>query len=164
MVSSYTANLAAFLTVEQIHSPISNAEDLAAASGTIKYGAKRDGSTFSFFKDAEYKTYQKMYQYMTENPDLLTSSNPEGLNRVKTENYAFLMESTSIEYIIERECDVTQIGGLLDDKGYGIAMRKSKLRVEEAQLGTIDSIPPFQTLHIVALSARQFYDCRNKAS
>ncbi|XP_055535887.1 glutamate receptor ionotropic, kainate 2-like isoform X2 [Wyeomyia smithii] len=124
MVSSYTANLAAFLTVEQIHSPISNAEDLAA-SGTIKYGAKRDGSTISFFKDAEYKTYQQMYQYMMQNPELLTSSNPEGLHRVKTENYAFLMESTSIEYIVERECDVTQIGGLLDDKGYGIAMRKN---------------------------------------
>ena len=126
MVSSYTANLAAFLTVEQVVSPISNAEDLAAAGGTIKYGAKRDGSTISFFKDAEYGTYAKMYQYMMANQELLTSSNPEGLQRVKTENYAFLMESTSIEYIVERECDVTQIGGLLDDKGYGIAMRKSK--------------------------------------
>ncbi|EDS27909.1 ionotropic glutamate receptor subunit ia [Culex quinquefasciatus] len=128
MVSSYTANLAAFLTVEQVHSPISNAEDLAAAGGTVKYGAKRDGSTISFFKDAEYKTYQRMYEYMMQNPELLTSSNPEGLNRAKTENYAFLMESSSIEYIVERECDVTQIGGLLDDKGYGIAMRKSRLR------------------------------------
>ncbi|XP_039445715.1 glutamate receptor ionotropic, kainate 2 isoform X2 [Culex pipiens pallens] len=125
MVSSYTANLAAFLTVEQVHSPISNAEDLAAAGGTVKYGAKRDGSTISFFKDAEYKTYQRMYEYMMQNPELLTSSNPEGLNRAKTENYAFLMESSSIEYIVERECDVTQIGGLLDDKGYGIAMRKN---------------------------------------
>lgn len=129
MVSSYTANLAAFLTVEQVHSPISNAEDLAAAGGTVKYGAKRDGSTISFFKDAEYKTYQRMYEYMMQNPELLTSSNPEGLNRAKTENYAFLMESSSIEYIVERECDVTQIGGLLDDKGYGIAMRKSRFRV-----------------------------------
>ncbi|XP_049301470.1 glutamate receptor ionotropic, kainate 2-like isoform X3 [Anopheles funestus] len=125
MVSSYTANLAAFLTVEQVVSPINNAEDLAAAGGTVKYGAKRDGSTISFFKDAEYGTYAKMYQYMMANVDLLTSSNPEGLQRVKTENYAFLMESTSIEYIVERECDVTQIGGLLDDKGYGIAMRKN---------------------------------------
>uniref|UniRef100_A0A182HTL3 Ionotropic glutamate receptor C-terminal domain-containing protein n=1 Tax=Anopheles arabiensis TaxID=7173 RepID=A0A182HTL3_ANOAR len=125
MVSSYTANLAAFLTVEQVVSPINNAEDLAAAGGAVKYGAKRDGSTISFFKDAEYGTYAKMYQFMMANQDLLTSSNPEGLQRVKTENYAFLMESTSIEYIVERECDVTQIGGLLDDKGYGIAMRKN---------------------------------------
>ena len=36
--------------------------------------------------------------------------------------YAFLMESTTIEYNIERECDTTQIGGLLDSKGYGIAL------------------------------------------
>lgn len=36
------------------------------------------------------------------------------------------MESTSIEYIVERNCDVAQVGGLLDNKGYGIAMKKSK--------------------------------------
>lgn len=35
------------------------------------------------------------------------------------------MESTSIEYVIERNCDLTQIGGMLDSKGYGIAMRQS---------------------------------------
>ncbi|XP_026481358.1 glutamate receptor ionotropic, kainate 3-like [Ctenocephalides felis] len=123
MVSSYTANLAAFLTVESVSSPINSAEDLANQK-TIKYGAKRDGSTISFFKDAEYPTYQKMYQYMMDNPDMLTSSNPEGVARVKNENYAFLMESTSIDYMAERECDITAVGGLLDDKGYAIAMRK----------------------------------------
>lgn len=36
------------------------------------------------------------------------------------------MESSSIEYIIERNCEVTQVGGELDAKGYGIAMKKSK--------------------------------------
>ncbi|XP_055684020.1 glutamate receptor ionotropic, kainate 2-like [Lutzomyia longipalpis] len=125
MVSSYTANLAAFLTVESVYSPITNAEDLANFNGKIKYGAKRDGSTINFFKDAEYPVYQKMYKYMMEHPELLTNSNPEGLARVKSENYAFLMESTSIEYLTERECDVAQVNGLLDDKGYGIAMRKN---------------------------------------
>lgn len=35
------------------------------------------------------------------------------------------MESTSIEYMVERNCDVAQVGGLLDSKGYGIAMKKS---------------------------------------
>lgn len=63
---------------------------------------------------------------MMDNPDQMTSSNPEGQARVKEGGYAFLMESTSIEYITERQCDLTQVGGLLDDKGYGIAMRKSK--------------------------------------
>lgn len=66
-----------------------------------------------------------MYTYMAQHPELLTVDNGQGLDWAKNDNYAFLMESSSIEYIIERNCDVTQIGGLLDDKGYGIAMRKS---------------------------------------
>ena len=55
---------------------------------------------------------------------LLTRSNHEGVERVKKEagGYAFLMESTTVEYIVERSCDLTQIGGLLDSKGYGIAL------------------------------------------
>lgn len=57
-------------------------------------------------------------------PSVFVQSNPEGIELVKKSNglYAFLMESTTIEYVIERECDTTQIGGLLDSKGYGIAL------------------------------------------
>ena len=36
-------------------------------------------------------------------------------------HYAFLMESNSIQYQIERKCDLIQVGKLLDSKGYGIA-------------------------------------------
>lgn len=67
---------------------------------------------------------------MMNNTEYLTGSNDEGLKRVQSENYAYLMESTSIDYITERFCDVTQIGGLLDDKGYGIAMKKSKRSIK----------------------------------
>lgn len=37
------------------------------------------------------------------------------------------MESTSIEYVIERNCELTQVGGMLDSKGYGIAMPPSNI-------------------------------------
>ena len=52
---------------------------------------------------------------------------PVYIDRVARENgkYAFLMESTTVEYIVERQCDLTQIGGLLDSKGYGIALPPS---------------------------------------
>lgn len=64
---------------------------------------------------------------MMENAaDVLPSDNDAGLTKVLREDYAFLMESSSIEYIVERYCNVTQIGGLLDAKGYGIAMKKRK--------------------------------------
>lgn len=32
-------------------------------------------------------------------------------------NYAFLMESTMLDYVVQRDCNLTQIGGLLDSKG-----------------------------------------------
>ena len=66
-----------------------------------------------------------MWSFMeSTKPTVFSSGNTEGIERVKKGNgkYAFLMESTTIEYVIERECDTTQIGGLLDSKGYGIAL------------------------------------------
>ena len=49
IISSYTANLAAFLTVERMDAPIDSADDLAKQT-RIEYGAVRDGSTMTFFK------------------------------------------------------------------------------------------------------------------
>lgn len=58
MVSSYTANLAAFLTVENPSPLIESVDDLAA--GKVNYGAKKTGSTIAFFKESENEKYKKM--------------------------------------------------------------------------------------------------------
>ncbi|XP_052755262.1 glutamate receptor ionotropic, kainate 2 isoform X5 [Galleria mellonella] len=124
MISSYTANLAAFLTVERMDSPIESAEDLAKQT-KIKYGALKGGSTAAFFRDSNFSTYQRMWSFMeSARPTVFTSSNKEGEERVMRGkgSYAYLMESTTIEYVVERNCDLTQVGGMLDSKGYGIAM------------------------------------------
>ena len=49
VTASYTANLAAFLTVERMESPIESAEDLAKQT-KIKYGCVGSGSTRAFFR------------------------------------------------------------------------------------------------------------------
>lgn len=49
LISSYTANLAAFLTVERMVTPIKSAEDLASQT-EVQYGTIRYGSTYEFFK------------------------------------------------------------------------------------------------------------------
>ncbi len=59
---------------------------------------------------------------MNDNPDVFVKRSQEGIDRVNAEAYAFLMESTSIDYTVQRECNLTQIGGLLDNKGYGIGL------------------------------------------
>ncbi|KAJ6638984.1 Glutamate receptor ionotropic, kainate 2 [Pseudolycoriella hygida] len=123
VISSYTANLAAFLTMERMDESIESAEDLAKQS-TIKYGAVIGGSTLAFFQKSNFSTYQRMWTAMESSPSVFADNNKDGEERVYRGNrmYAFLMESTTIEYIIERKCNLTQIGGLLDSKGYGIAL------------------------------------------
>lgn len=66
---------------------------------------------------------------MASHPEELTETNQAGVDKVKGgTKYAFLMESTSIEYNIVRECNLKKIGDALDEKGYGIAMPKSKFK------------------------------------
>lgn len=70
-----------------------------------------------------------MWQVMNEaDPTVFTKDNDGGRDRVlkSKRNYAFFMESTSIEYMTESDCRLTRIGSLLDSKGYGIAMPISK--------------------------------------
>lgn len=62
-------------------------------------------------------------------PSVFVDSNEEGIQRVKQSNrgYAFLMESATIDYITQRECNLTRIGNWLDSKAYGIGMPMSML-------------------------------------
>lgn len=49
LISSYTANLAAFLTVERMVTPINSPEDLASQT-EVQYGTLIHGSTWDFFR------------------------------------------------------------------------------------------------------------------
>ncbi|VVC31772.1 Ionotropic glutamate receptor, L-glutamate and glycine-binding domain,Receptor, ligand binding [Cinara cedri] len=124
MVSSYTANLAAFLTVEGVSDPFKTAEGLVNQN-VIAYGLKEKGSTDEYFKESTNPTYKKIYDTLQKHKSWYTDGNDAGVEKVLNENYAFFMESTSIEYMVERNCKLAQIGGLLDNKGYGIVMKKN---------------------------------------
>ncbi|KRX57107.1 Glutamate receptor ionotropic, kainate 2 [Trichinella sp. T9] len=124
LISSYTANLAAFLTVERMEYTINSAEDLVKQT-KIRYGTLNRGSTMQFFKDSKIPVYEKMWMAMkSSEPSVFVNGSREGISRVKQGNYAYLMESSMLEFYVERDCDLTQIGGLLDSKGYGIGFRK----------------------------------------
>lgn len=129
MISSYTANLAAFLANEGMGSSIKAVADLPNQN-KIKYGCVKGGTTCKFFEKNTFPLYKEIYIAMTSmRPDPFEDTTPGGVDRVKKANgsYAFFMESTSLEYAManDPECRLTQIGGLLDSKGYGIALRKN---------------------------------------
>ncbi|XP_040899896.1 glutamate receptor ionotropic, kainate 3 [Toxotes jaculatrix] len=120
IISSYTANLAAFLTVERMDSPVDSADDIAKQT-KIEYGVVKDGATMSFFKKSKVSTFEKMWAFMSSKPSTsLVKSIEDGIQRVLKSDYALIMESTTIDYITRRNCNLTQVGGIIDSKGYGI--------------------------------------------
>ncbi|XP_047025434.1 glutamate receptor ionotropic, kainate 3-like [Helicoverpa zea] len=122
MVASYVGTLVAFLTVEKNVLPFETVQELYE-SKSITYGAKEKGSTKQFFENSTNPIYQAMFKKMKAH-NWLAKENDIGVYWAETQNYAFFMESTSLEYYKERHCDLLQVGGLLDSKSYGIGMKK----------------------------------------
>ncbi|XP_038163418.1 glutamate receptor 1-like isoform X2 [Cyprinodon tularosa] len=141
IISSYTANLAAFLTVERMVSPIESAEDLAKQT-EIAYGTLDGGSTKEFFRRSKIAVFEKMWSYMrSADPSVFVKNTNEGVIRVRKSKgkYAYLLESSMNEYIEQRKpCDTMKVGGNLDSKGYGVATPKgSPLRLNPVNLAVL---------------------------
>ena len=88
-------------------------------------------------QESKIPTYQRMWNFMESSHErsvqvgapsisVFVKSSEDGIERVLRGNYAFLMESTMIEYNMQKNCDLVQIGGLLDSKGYGIGTQISE--------------------------------------
>ena len=99
--------------------------NLAPKKGSLPTSAhtSRDSLTQFFCsnaticRDSKVEKYQKMWRYMESNePETFVSSYEEGVRRVLRGNYAFLCESTMLHYLLQRNCNLTQVGGLLDNK------------------------------------------------
>jgi hypothetical protein len=66
-----------------------------------------------------------MYRFMRLTPGSFVESVEEGMAKVKAGGYAFILESTTLKYMLKNDCDLIQLGDLFDDKGYGIAAPNS---------------------------------------
>lgn len=74
-----------------------------------------------FLQKTKISTYDKMWEFMSSRKHSVMVKNvEEGIHRVLTSDYAFLMESTAIEFVTQRNCNLTQIGGLIDSRAYGV--------------------------------------------
>lgn len=82
----------------------------------------------------------------SKQPSVFVKSTEEGIARVVNSKYAFLMESTMNEYHRGLNCNLTQIGGLLDTKGYGIGMPLGKNTASQKGHAAPDNVLP--TLNI----------------
>ena len=137
LISSYTANLAAFLTVKKINTPIKTVSDLAQQT-KIKYGTVQDSGVMSFFKNTNIEHFAKMWAQMSEiEPDSMVKDTDEGYRKVKEEDYAFFWDTTVNKYKTIIDCDVMEIDPPFDPKGFGIGVPPGATYREEVSMAIL---------------------------
>lgn len=138
--SLYTVGLVHALRVagRNIGQSIKSVEDLTKQT-EIQYGTIEAGSTKSFFRTSQFAVYERMWSFMdSQVPTAFVMSSKEGIERVKQGDYVFFTQSTTVEYIVHRDCELMQLGGLLDSRGFGFAFPLNSPYKEIVNLAIID--------------------------
>lgn len=121
---TYLANLAAFITASKMQSSVDSLHDLINQN-KIQFGMLKGGSTQLLFSESNESEYRLAWSKMVSmKPDAFTASNAEGVDRVKRSEgrYAFLLETTTLQYYLARNSELKQIGTPFNEKHYGIAV------------------------------------------
>lgn len=131
VLSSYTANLAAGLTVTRMEAPIKSFEDLANQK-EMAYGTVVDTSIYKYINEkgeqgkSEKNKYRLMNKMITK-PENEMHNLTEAINKVKHGEmpFAFLWDVDVIDHEIGKDenCTLMTVGPTIYEKGYGIALR-----------------------------------------
>ncbi|KAK1881412.1 Glutamate receptor ionotropic delta-1 [Dissostichus eleginoides] len=115
--SSYTANLAAYLTVSRMDHAIRSFQDLARQM-EVDYGTVRDSAVYDYFRN-------KGTNPLEQDSTTLRVQPSEGIRKAKKGPYAFLWDLAVLEYaaLTDDDCTITVSGNRFSSKGYGIAMQ-----------------------------------------
>lgn len=136
VISVYTANLAAFLTISNAHMPITSAADLPKQSD-YNYGTVEGSQIENFFSQTNISHYQQMYAHMKITEGAIVRRVEDGFRKVRDEKYAFLWDSPIIRHAISSDCSLMEIGSPFDLKGYGMAAQKNSPFTEKLSLGIL---------------------------
>ena len=127
IVATYTANLAAFLTVKHFEESIQSVDDLAAQSETV-YGTVKDTSITEFFETSPLEIHRRMHWYMTNTPGALVDTAQEAYDKVhyrKDGDYVFIWDEPILDYVASHQpCKSQVVGRAFIPQGYGFALPK----------------------------------------
>jgi len=76
---------------------------LASSLIVLQYPAvlfQANGTTCLFFEKSDISDYKNMWAFMNSTAGVLVPETSIGIQKVKDENYAFLMESSSLQYTV----------------------------------------------------------------
>ncbi|XP_057212985.1 glutamate receptor ionotropic, delta-2 isoform X2 [Triplophysa rosa] len=132
VISSYTANLAAFLTISRIENSIQSLQDLAKQTD-LPYGTVLDSAVYEQVRSKGMNPFERdpMYSQMwrminrTGGADNNVEESKEGIRKVKYGRFAFVWDAAVLEYVAinDEDCSLYTVSNNVADRGYGIAMQ-----------------------------------------
>ncbi|XP_062398953.1 LOW QUALITY PROTEIN: glutamate receptor ionotropic, delta-2 [Sardina pilchardus] len=132
VISSYTANLAAFLTISRIENSIQSLQDLSKQTD-LPYGTVLDSAVYDQVRNKALNPFERdpMYSQMwrminrTGGVENNVEESKEGIRKVKYGRFAFVWDAAVLEYVAinDEDCSFYTVGSSTPDRGYGIAMQ-----------------------------------------
>ncbi|XP_056139529.1 glutamate receptor ionotropic, delta-2 [Lampris incognitus] len=132
VISSYTANLAAFLTITRIENSIQSLQDLSKQT-ELPYGTVLDSAVYDQVRSKAMNPFERdpMYSQMwrminrTGGADNNVDESKEGIRKVKYGRFGFVWDAAVLEYVAinEEDCSFYTVSSNAPDRGYGIAMQ-----------------------------------------
>ncbi|XP_073765449.1 glutamate receptor ionotropic, delta-2 isoform X6 [Danio rerio] len=132
VISSYTANLAAFLTISRIENSIQSLQDLAKQTD-LPYGTVLDSAVYDQVRSKGMNPFERdpMYSQMwrminrTGGAENNVEESKEGIRKVKYGRFAFVWDAAVLEYVAinDEDCSLYTVSNNVADRGYGMAMQ-----------------------------------------
>ncbi|XP_033107654.1 glutamate receptor 1-like [Anneissia japonica] len=133
IIATYTANLAAFLTVSKASEGINSIDDLSRQTD-VSYGTVAASQPQSYFENAKVDPFLRAWHYMEKENSFVTTAE-EGIQAVRDSKYAFIFDSAVLDYEANIEpCDVRTVGRLFGKIGYGLGLARNSLYTEPFSL------------------------------
>uniref|UniRef100_UPI0037E87FCA glutamate receptor ionotropic, delta-2 n=1 Tax=Semicossyphus pulcher TaxID=241346 RepID=UPI0037E87FCA len=132
VISSYTANLAAFLTITRIENSIQSLQDLSKQT-ELPYGTVLDSAVYDQVRSKAMNPFERdpMYSQMwrminrTGGGENNVEESKEGIRKVKYGRFGFVWDAAVLEYVAnnDEDCSFYTVSNSAPDRGYGIAMQ-----------------------------------------
>ncbi|XP_046580378.1 glutamate receptor 3-like isoform X2 [Haliotis rubra] len=118
--AAYTANLAAYLTLQQMDNRIRTVYDLAGQTEML-YGVENNSNLMTFFKTASVDPYERMWAFMKlKEEQTILSNKTKIVELVKDDKYAFIADRVVNDYYALGHCELESIEQNFGQKDFSL--------------------------------------------
>ncbi|XP_035671161.1 glutamate receptor ionotropic, delta-2-like [Branchiostoma floridae] len=138
VLSSYTANLAAYLTVTRLQTPITSVEELLSF-GSYTFSALQRSSAVHFLSGSDEPSHQHIWSLLVSRNNSLVNDTTEEVERVKEGSQALVGDVPIMKHLADRDpsCQLSVIDFTTRSYGYSLAFQNGSQFTEVFSLAIL---------------------------